>query len=668
MNRKICMAVMALGLGTGFAWAVTEVPLKQVVLFNSGVGYFDRQAVVEGDDSSVLQFSVDQINDVIKSLVLIDEGGGSVGAVTYDSRDPVERTLKTYRIDLSDSPNRLTLFNRLRGVAVRVKTSGSDFEGRILGVEQKEIKKGDDLTLTEDYLTLSGTNGLRTFRIDDLQTLEFTDADMRSDLSAALNTLAENLDRNKKSLKLSFKGKGKRNVSVGYMVEMPVWKTSYRMVIEDKSLYLQGWAHVENTTDEDWNEVSLSLVSGRPVSFIQNLYDPIYVKRPVVEMETYGVTPPPMYDKAMEGVGGAAMAGAAPEMANDLMAMAPAPAPMMARRMTAQRMKESGVESMAAGESAGELFEYTIDTPVNLPRQQSAMLPIVDDSVKGVPLSIYNNRVNAKYPMNGLELENSSKLFLMQGPVSVFEEGIYAGDARLPDTRPAEKVLLSYSLDLASEVRMETEDAPEELVSVKIVRGVMYLQHRYMNTTKYAISSKRDTERTLMIEQPMKAGWDLIEPKDAERTTEAYRFRIPLAAGKTKNFAVKEQRVGEQQVILSNLNDRNIELFMSQKEIPSSIKKSLQKLVDLQTQLALIRTEKQNVEQQLRRITQEQERIRDNMEAVAKNSESYARWERKLTQQEDEIEQLNSRFDALTQDEQSKQKEINDYLAGLNVE
>ncbi|HBA84495.1 MAG TPA: hypothetical protein DCZ95_10415 [Verrucomicrobia bacterium] len=665
MNGRFYLALVACCATVNGAWAVADVPLKQVVLFNSGVGYFDRRAVVEGDDSSVLQFSVDQINDVIKSLVLFDENGGSIGAVTYDSRDPVERTLKTYRIDLSDSPDRLTLFNRMRGVAVRVKTSGSDFEGRILGVEQKELKE-DDVVRTIDYLTLSGAGGLRTFRFDDLQSLEFTDEAIRADLSAALGTLAGNLDRDKKSLKLSFNGKGKRKVSVGYMLETPVWKTSYRMVIEGPSLYLQGWAHVENTTDEDWTGVSLSLVSGRPVSFIQNLYDPIYVKRPVVELETYGGAAPQMYGKGMAGALHEAMPAEAEMFAMD----AAAPAPMAAPpRMNLARMRDSGVASAATGESAGELFEYAIDTPVTLPRQQSAMLPIVDESVKGAPLSIYSSRANAKYPMNGVELDNSSKLFLMQGPVSVFEEGIYAGDARLPDTRPSEKVLLSYSLDLATEVRMETENKPEEIVSVKIVRGALFLQKRYLTTTKYAISSKRGQERTLTIEQPIKAGWDLIEPsKDVEKTTDQYRFRLQLAAGKTRDFNVKEQRVGEQQILLSNLNDRSVDLFLSQKEIPSEIKNALKKLVTFQSQLAAIRTERKTIEEQIQRIVQEQGRIRKNMEAVDKNSESFSRWERKLTQQEDEIEGLNTRFDALKQDEQRKQKEIDDYIAGVNVE
>ncbi len=665
-KTMLCMLAMVAGM----AGADTSVPLKQVVLYNSGVGYFERQAQVEGDSSAVLQFPLSQINDVIKSLVLSDEGGGSIGAVTYDARDPVERTLKTYRVDLSDNPNRVTLFNRLRGVAVKVKVSGSDYDGHILGVEERAIFKGDDQVVREAWLNLSGASGLKSVRFEDVQSLQFTDDAIRDDLAAALNTLAGSLDRDKKNLKLTFKGKGKRPVMVGYMLETPVWKTSYRMVVEDQKLFLQGWAHVENVTDEDWNEVRLSLVSGRPISFIQNLYDPIYVQRPVVQMDLHGAVAPQQYGRAM---GGAGVADADLEMMpaesepNMVMAFAAAPAPA-SRRMSMKNLAESGVQAAAEGESAGELFQYAIEDLVTLPRQQSALIPIVNAGIKGAPLSIFSRNAGSKHPLNGIEVENSSKLFLMQGPVSVFEEGIYAGDARLRDTRPLEKVLISYSLDLATEVRVETESEPEQITSVKIDRGTMILQKRYVSTTKYVVSSQREDERALLIEQPMRTGWNLLEPqKDVEKTVDFYRFRLQLAPGKTRELLAKEQRVGDQRVQLSNLNQNFIGVYLQQKDVPENIKVALRKLSNLQGQLAAIQAEKTTVDQQIQRITQEQVRIRENMKTVDRTSEVYGRWERKLAQQEDELESLAARLEQLGQNELKKQQEINEYLSGLTV-
>ena len=106
-------------------------------------------------------------------------------------------------------------------------------------------------------------------------------------------------DQDKKPVTINFTGDGERHVRIGYVVETPVWKTSYRLILpagaQDKPK-IQGWAIVENQTDNDWNGVQLSLVSGRPISFIQDLYQPLYIPRPVVQPELYVSLTPQQYD------------------------------------------------------------------------------------------------------------------------------------------------------------------------------------------------------------------------------------------------------------------------------------------------------------------------------------------------------------------------------------
>ena len=669
--KRLLVVVVVCVLAASLAPATIDVPLKQVTLFTSGVGYFERLAEVTNSDTAELSFNVDQINDVIKSLVLIDESGGAISAVTYDSRDPLARTLKSLRVDIADNPDRATLLNRLRGVMVRVKTTGQDLEGKILGVERKPVVE-DEVQTTVDILSLKTVEGIKSVSLDDVQNTQILDEDIRGDLDEALDVVAGGLDRDQKNVRLSFTGKAQRKIHVGYLVETPLWKTSYRLVIKESGLFLQGWAHVENTTDEDWENVSLSLVSGRPLSFIQNLYEPLYLKRPVVEMETYGAVAPPSYDSGAPEGEMAAMAAPAPMrmmakggrggVQGDFLEMASEPDVFA-------NLGSSGVESQAASREAGELFEYAIQEPLSLPRQQSAMIPIVNSDIKGEPLSIFNAAVNDRFPLNGVELENTTKLNLMRGPVTVFESGIYAGDARLADTRPGEKKLVSYALDLACEVTAERESQPEEIVSLKIVRGMLFLQKKYIDATRYRINSKRDEKRPLLIEHPLAVGWDLIEPKEAsEKTADLYRFRITAEPRKATAFMVKLQRVGEETVILSNLDERGIGIYLRQKAITSKVRDALKKLSDMQSELSQIRAQIAALETRRREITEDQNRIRENMKTVAKTSESYSRWERKLASQEDELDQIHTQLESFKAAQMQKKQGIDGYIAGLEVE
>ena len=663
---KKLLILLSLSIATA-ATAKTALPLRQIALFTSGVGYFERADAVTDDDSAELSFTTEQVSDVIKSLVLIDEGGGSVSAVTYDSRDPVERRLKSFRVDLTDNPSRAGLFNRLRGVNVRVKTSGQDWEGRIIGVESKKVSRDEEVT-TVETINLLTAEGIKAAALDDIQALEVLDAEMLGDVQKALELLATSHDRNKKGLRLSFTGKGRRNVRVGYMLETPVWKTSYRLVVKETGLFLQGWAHVENTTDDDWTRVRLSLVSGRPISFIQNLYEPLYVKRPVIPVETYEGIVPPSYEAAMPEVA-AAPAPMRGRSAKRAMMMAEAEKDFMGGVAGAALEDFGAVEAQATTREAGELFEYAISEPVTLPRQQSAMIPIVNEDIKGQPLSIYNRSVDAKYPLNGVELDNTSGKHLMRGPVTVFDAGIYAGDGRLSDTRPGEKKFVSYAVDAATQVTTEEDGLPTEVVSARIQHGTLLLQRKYVSLTRYLVSSQRDRKRQVVIEQPAIPGWELVEPKEApERTGDLYRFRLWVEPKSTLKFQVKTQNIVSEEVILSNLDSDTIAIYIGEKTVSAQVRQALQKLGAMQTEAAELRRQVQDRQMRVKSIVEDQNRIRENMKTVARNTDAYSRWERKLTQQEDELEKLNAEIEKLRADELAKRQAIDAFLAGLNVD
>ena len=280
--------VSALILQAAFLTAEGEaesmVPLKKVVLFSSGVGYFEMDGYVEGDASMELSFGTSQINDILKSIVLRDFNGGIINRINYASKDPLGKALKAFTIDLSGNPGLSDILNQSRGEPVEVTTQNK-LKGKIIGVESTvETTANGEKTVFS--LNLWTGEGIVNIKLADIKDIRFLNPALEEELTQALSLIAGGHSKDKKRIVLHFTGKGKRRVSVGYLIGAPVWKTSYRVVIgKEEKHFLQGWAIVENTTDEDWEGINLSLISGQPISFQMDLYKPLYVNRPFVALD-----------------------------------------------------------------------------------------------------------------------------------------------------------------------------------------------------------------------------------------------------------------------------------------------------------------------------------------------------------------------------------------------
>jgi hypothetical protein len=283
------------------SWAADEkpsdLPLTRVVLFSSGVGFYEHNGQIEGDGHVDLKFKVEDINDLLKSMVLQDFGGGKVSTVNYGSKDPITKTLKTFAIDLTKEPTLADLLRQIRGEKVQVEAPTA-VVGTILGVEKRKVKVSKEEAIEQEFLNLLTDQGLRSVNLEAVSRIKLSDEKLNSELQQALAILATAHATDKKTVSLNFLGTGKRDVRVGYIQESPIWKTSYRLVLkDDEKPFLQGWAIVENTTEQDWNDVNLTLISGRPISFVMDLYQPLYVQRPEVKPELYASLRPQTYDQ-----------------------------------------------------------------------------------------------------------------------------------------------------------------------------------------------------------------------------------------------------------------------------------------------------------------------------------------------------------------------------------
>jgi exonuclease VII small subunit len=328
-----------------------------------------------------------------------------------------------------------------------------------------------------------------------------------------------------------------------------------------------------------------------------------------------------------------------------------------------------GVRSVATAGDVGEFFQYAIGTPVTLPRRQSAMLPIVTGEVKTEKLSIYNPRVHAKHPLNGLRLTNSTDLHLMQGPITVFDGGAYAGDAKIEDLPPKSERLVSYAMDLDTEVAPESKGAPQQLLSVRISKGTLFIEQKQTRTQEYTVKNSGRKAKKVLIEQPFDPTWTLVEPKEpAEKTRDLYRFAVAAKPGEPAKLAVVEERIDRQQVALTNLDDNMIVMYRSAKVVSDKVKAALAEVVKRRHEMAQVAAKRTQLEQQIQAIEQEQARIRQNMGQLDRAGDLYKRYVKKFSDQEDEIEKLRAGVKEQRDQEAQLRKALDEYLMGLEME
>ncbi len=653
------------------------LPLKEVILYSSGVGYFERAGKVDGSGSVDLRFRTGDINDLLKSMVVQDRGG-TVGVISYDSRDPINKTLQSFAVDLTSNPSMTDLLNQMRGERVKVSWPGQ-ISGTVIGVERRVVEEEKEKRREEDFLNLFTGGALQSIPFSQIKEIQLENPKLQKDLEEALATLAKGHDTDKKTVTLTFNGEGQRKVDVAYIVEAPVWKTSYRLVIQENNAFLQGWAIVENTSDDDWDGVQLSLISGRPISFKMDLYQPLYAPRPTVQPELYLSLRPQIYEEnlkekreenvAMLGVNGIAGRAVAQYMPTEKMARLDLASAVNAPGKDLAFGYEAGTAAVAAGSVTGELFQYALKMPVTIQRQKSAMLPIVTENVEGSKLSIYNQSVQTKHPLNGFKLKNTSTLHLMQGPITVFDSGSYAGDARIEDLAPGQERLLSYAIDLNTEVDPQAKSEPETIVSARIRRGTFFATKRMIEENTYLIRNKDQKKKTVLVEHPLRADWKLESPANpAERARDVYRFKVEVDPGKSETLVVREARQFQEEASLTTLNPDAYAFYLRSSKVSDRVKNVLNKIVTSRDEIARIKSDRKVPEDRLVEIGQEQTRIRENMARLSQNAELYQRYVKKFDEQETEFERVRTDVAKLKEQEAIRQRELNEYLSNLDLD
>ncbi len=696
--------------------SAARLPVTRVILYKNGVGYFEHAGHVRGSQDVNVDFTTAQLNDVLKSLTVLDLGKGRITGVSYNSAAPLEKRLGSLRLPVGENPTTAQFLDALRGARLEVRNGSESATGRLLSIEERDLPgKGDQKITVTQISVVSDGGEVRIFDLTPSTSVRVAEKEVNEEVGKYLGLVASTRDQDVRRMTISTAGDGERNLLVSYISEVPVWKSTYRIVIptEGKPL-LQGWAIVDNTVGEDWKDVELSLVAGAPQSFVQELSQPYYTRRPVVALPENAMLTPQTHEatmvqqtevgngqlasptsadmivangaprRAQGGVIGGVAGGIAAGGGGVGSGSGPGFGPgsgggvgggtykAWAGRPDATVVAESLEAGTTVGETRelGDLFEYKLKDRVTIRKNQSALVPILQSRIDAEKVSVWNP--SDRSVLRALWLNNTSDLTLDGGSFNVLEGDAFAGEGLMDALKPGEKRLLSYAADLGVLVDAKQKADNQRVIKVIIAHGLMTQSTQERQENTYTIRNRDASPREVVIEHPARAGWKLTDDeKPAETSASFHRFRLTVEPKKTTTLLVKEYRPILNSYQLTNVTDNQIKFFLEQKMINPDVEKALRRIVAQKNDIAVIEAVITGRRSQVSSISDDQQRVRENMKALKGSAEEKAlveRYVRELNEQEDRVQSLRREIADMQQKRDAAQSALNGMIEALQME
>lgn len=699
-----------------------RLPVRHVALYKNGVGYFQHDGQVRGDQKVTIAFTTAQLNDVLKSLTTIDLGGGHITGVSYNSTAPLGQRLDTLQIPLGEKTTTAEFLDALRGARVEVRNGTAALTGRLLSVESvptgREKPEPDDAAEKPELRTqtrvsvITDSGDLRSFYLTPATSVRLLDRELNQEVGHYLDLLSSTRAADVRKMTISTEGSGERELRVSYISEVPVWKSTYRIVMPstpDAKPLLQGWAVVDNTVGEDWDNVQLSLIAGAPQSFVQQISQPYYARRPEVGLPEMAMLTPQTHEQTMEtvdlgkaaslpvngiaggvpgGVSGAAIggviggtaakaqsftynrngtgvgAGVGGGIGGGVFRSGPSTNTVdIAAEMEAQ-------QTTAGTQDLGDLFEYDIKQPVTIHKNQSALVPILQARVDAEKVTLWHS--GESRPLRALWLNNSSGLTLDGGSFSIQEGQTFAGEGLMDAIRPGEKRLISYAADPDVQIQSKVKGEGQRVSRVRIYRGVMTHISEERQHQIYIVRNQDKTARAVIIEHPQRKGWELTGGAKPEETSpSAYRFRVNVGPQQTAQLEFDEVHSYGATYQLTNVTPEQIALFVREGSINPKIESALEPIIKQKDEVAEYAEQVTELSAKLSGIFDDQKRLRENLRALKGSAEERTlaqRYTSELNRQEDELSTLRKQRDEAEVKHESAQAQLNDMLEKLELE
>jgi hypothetical protein len=678
-----------------------RLPVKRVVLYKNGVGYFEHSARVRGNQELGIDFTTGQLNDVLKSLTVVDLGDGRISDIRYNSIAPLDERLRALRLPFGEQITRAEFLSALRGSRVEVAAKGESATGRLLSVEQEDRTNDSGATYhVTDFSIVTDSGEMKNFELGPGVSVRLADHELNDEVGRYLNLVSSSRARDLRRMTVSATGNGDRDIFVSYISEVPVWKSTYRIILPEKPTekpLLQGWAIVDNTIGEDWKDVQLSLIAGAPQSFIQDISQPLYARRPEIALpesamltpqthegtmkdEAPAPPPPPPSADVISGAGGklgqfdyrtrnGGNAGVSSEQVDVQAAAVPRMSiPTKGRNLAQLAQLQNGV--VAQAQELGDYFEYNIKQAITIGKNQSALVPILQSSIEADKVTLWT--ANANQPaLRALWVKNASGLTLDSGTFNIIDSGTFAGEGLIETIHPNERRLLSYAADTAIRVTSQAESKDLPVSRIQILKGVMFLSREHRDKVKYTIRNSDTASRQVVIEHPVRAGWKLIDAdKPGETSASHYRFRVAVDPDKTHELTVEEVHQDVSRSMLTDITEHQVEVLAVENIMTPEIQAAFRRVLDQKNQIGKLQSQTATRQKELGAINTDQTRIRENMKALKGSVEEkalLARYTRQLDSQEDRLNLLHKEIAELEQKQAAEQQKLEDMVQHITL-
>src|SRR5258708_4707176 len=667
-NMRRYLSLTALFMSTAMA---ADIPIREVILYKSGVGYFERAGTLRPGESAHLDFKASEMNDVLKSLTVEDRNGGKVTGLRYDSSEPLDQKLAAFPLRIGGQTQLSMFLDQMKGAKVEIKYGAETVSGTIVS---GRVVAGDDKRVEREQLVLMLDSGeLRTFDLAAVNSIRFVDSVLQLQLKDYLLAVNQSRSKDKRSVYIDSSDAKERQIAASYMVPMPVWKSSYRLIFNDKTEPMfEGWAIIDNTTGEDWTNVRLAVVSGRPVSFISSLYEPKYVARQTVDLPEDRAAAPVVYEGGiatdqMKAMNAPAPAAPPPPLNGRLETFARQQASISAPFGKSTNWAPSGVAVNVASGDLGELFEYRFGSPVTVKKDESTMLPFLQQKIGSRKLLIYSGNYG-EHPMSAAELTNSTGKTLDGGPITVFDAASYGGEALMTTLKAGDKRLISYAVDLGTRVTTKFDSNRSIVREIHVNRGMLTARTAMEEIRTYTIRNVDQKPKTLIIEHLQRPEYKLLNMKPVETTANAYRFEVKLGPDSTEKFPVTEERVYDTTNAVSSLQPDVLLSYVQNKAISDAGRRQLQQIIDLKRQIVDADNQIRQLDADVTNLFRDQERVRQNLlslNQVSGQQDQVQKYARTLATQESQLATMRDRQSELKKQKSTLEANLNALIEKL---
>ncbi len=682
--------------GYGGGGSEAQLPVTRVVLYQNGIGYFERKGKLEGN-MLTLQIRPSQINDLLKSLTVIDRSEGRAMSVSL----PLEKTSAQILSELPEqvrgAGGLLDVLRVFRGARVTVSGSEGTATGRVVGVESMQTSV-DENVLNDWRLTLKTKSGsLKVYPVSAISDISMRDRTLALGLDQSLDVSLNEGNWKPISLAVRLSGKSSHDLSVSYIVEMPLWKPAYRIVVgDDGEPLLQGWAVVDNVSGEDWNNVQLSLVAGTPMSFVYDLHTPQFMKRVDLTPRNRQVAMAPVIERSGVAMPAAEPAPSAKEALQKSYAKkrrsrsSAGPAPKttsmdyaeesMADETEDDRDMMSGIEdqmsSSAAGENVGALFRYDLQHPVTVPDRTSTLVSIINERVAGKEVVYFRPELirgaSQVHPYRAVMFENNTNFSLEKGPVSIFSGGTFVGEGFLDRMEQGSTTFLTYSIDGKVAMVPESRNTQEGMRLLKIIDGMIISEVLEVSASIYKVDNRHDEDVVAYVKTMKRSGWKLRStPAGTVELPDSFVVPVTVSKGGKAELKIDWVKpVVRRLAIDTSLSTNVLKLYLASGKAPANVQASIDKILKLKERIGDIDQDHNRYRKQHNEATRDQNRVRDNLNLLRKspgNRALRAQLTKKLAKLEADLGKLSGTIVKLSEEKAQLTREIKVLIRGVTV-